>query len=150
MNSSFSKGSADDSVKQIADVSRPVEFPAGAIIFRAGEPATKVYWVATGEVSIEICAPGVGSRRILTIGDGDLLAWSPLLGLKQLTATARALTPMTAIEVNASQVLAMCERHPRLGYELLRQVARAMSTRLNATRLQLIDVYGSQMPNSDN
>ena len=145
----FLEGIGDEAVEQIAEIARMVEFAAGAMIFRQGEPAKKIYLVVHGTVSLEISAPGVGCRRLMTIERGELLAWSPLLGHTQLTATARALTPTEAVEMSASQVLAMCEQNARLGYELLRQVADAMASRLNATRLQLIDIYGSQMPETD-
>ena len=77
------------------------------------------------------------------------MAWSAMLGQAQLTATARALADTRAIEVNAGQLLAICEHNARFGYELMVRAAGVLSKRLNATRLQLVDVYGSQMPDSD-
>ncbi len=145
----FLQGFADDLLGKMAEMSRLVDFPSGAVIFREGEPATKVYLVTSGNVSIEICAPGVGCRRILTIGSGELLGWSPMLGQSQLTATARALADTSAIEINAGQLLTICEHNSRFGYELMVRAAGALSKRLNATRLQLVDVYGSQMPDSE-
>jgi hypothetical protein len=35
-----------------------------------------------------------------------------------------------------------CAADPRLGYELMRRFARLATVRLQATRLQLLDVYG--------
>jgi CRP-like cAMP-binding protein len=145
----FLEGIDDQLLTRIAEISRVVDFAAGAVIFREGDPATKMYLVAEGNVSIEICAPGVGCRRILTVGSGELLGWSPVLEQTQLTATARALIPTKAIETNASQLLALCEHDTRFGYELMRRAASALAKRLNATRLQLVDVYGSQMPESE-
>ena len=145
----FLDGVEDKLLTQIAEVSRAVDFAAGAVIFREGDPATKLYLVIDGNVSIEICAPGVGCRRILTVGPGELLGWSPVLEQTQLTATARALAPTKAIEISASQLLTLCEHDTRFGYELMRRAAGALAKRLNATRLQLVDVYGSQMPESD-
>jgi CRP/FNR family transcriptional regulator, cyclic AMP receptor protein len=84
------------------------------------------------------------------VGEGELLGWSPVLEQSQLTATARALAATTAVEINASQILTVCEHDPRFGFELMRRAARALAKRLNATRLQLVDVYGNQMPESEN
>jgi CRP-like cAMP-binding protein len=146
----FLHGISEDALRQIGAVSREVNFAKGSVIFREGDPATKMYLVVKGNVSVEICAPGVGCRRIMTVGDGELLGWSPVLEQSQLTATARALAPTSAIEINASQILAICEHDPRFGFELMRRAARALAKRLNATRLQLMNVYGSQMPESEN
>jgi len=50
-----------------------------------------------------------------------------------------------AIAADGRQLLAICEQHPRFGYEFMKRAALALSRRLNATRLQLLDVYGGQM-----
>ena len=70
-------------------MARLANFPAGAVVFRQGEPATTVYWLLEGNVTLEICAPGSGCKRILTVAPGELLGWSPLLEQQRLTATAR-------------------------------------------------------------
>ena len=54
----FLQGFADDLLEKIAEMSRLVDFPSGAVIFREGDPATKVYLVTSGNVSIEICTRG--------------------------------------------------------------------------------------------
>lgn len=63
-----------------------------------------------------------------------------------MTATARSLTKSQAIAMRGPQVLALCEQNPQLGYEFMKRAARALAKRLNATRLQLLDVYGTQLP----
>jgi CRP/FNR family transcriptional regulator, cyclic AMP receptor protein len=78
------------------------------------------------------------------VGAGDLLGITPAVGQSLSTGTTRTLAPTQAIELNASQVLTLCEHNPRFGYEFMRQVALAISQRLNATRLQLLDVFGGE------
>lgn len=136
----------DELLGQLAPIARVVEVPAGTVIFRQGDVAGSIYLVIEGSVSLEICGPGVGCKRILTVGAGELLGWSPVLEQERLTATARALAATRAVELSGPQVIAMCERHPRFGYEFMKRAALALSKRLNATRLQLMDVYGTQMP----
>lgn len=135
----------DDLLQQLATIARVVEFPAGAVIFRQGDAATTIYLVVEGNVALEICAPGVGCKRILTVAPGELLGWSPVLEQDRLTATARALTATRAVAVDGPQVLAICEHNPRFGYEFMKRAALTLARRLNATRLQLLDVFGSQM-----
>lgn len=144
----FLQGVAPDDLRQIANVSRVVSYETGDVIFREGEPAAHLYLIMDGRISVEICAPGVGCRRILTVGTGEMLGWSAVLQQTQLTATARALAPTHAIEINAGQVIALGAHNPQLGYELMRRAALALAKRLSATRLQLLDVYGHQMPNT--
>lgn len=136
----------EEYLKQIAAVAKVVEFPVGKVIFREGEPLAHFYVLLCGSVSLEICAPGRGCRRIHTVTDGDLLGISPVLEQTRVTATARVLTPTTAVQLNAGQILTMCEHNPRFGYEFMRRVALATSIRLSATRLQLMDVFGTEPP----
>lgn len=128
----------------IAALARVVEFPAGKVLYREGQPLTNIYLILSGSISIEICAPGVGCRRIMTVSAGDLLGITPAVGQSLSTGTTRTLAPTKAIELNAGQVLTLCEHNPRFGYDFMRQVALAIAQRLNATRLQLLDVFGGE------
>ena len=132
----------------VAALARLVEFPAGKVLYREGQPLTNIYLILSGSISIEICAAGVGCRRIMTVGPGDLLGVTPAVGQSLSTGTTRTLAPTQAIELNASQVLTLCEHNPRFGYEFMRQVALAIAQRLSATRLQLLDVFGGE-PETD-
>ena len=137
----------DELIEQLADISRVDEFPAGTVIFRQGDPARAIYLIVEGTVTLEICASAVGCKRILTVGPGELLGWSPVLEQERLTATARTLSPTRVVEINGPQAIAMCTHNPRLGYEFMKRAALALAKRLNATRLQLLNVYGTEMPN---
>ena len=139
----FLEGVSDEHLQRLIDVARPVEFAEDAVIYREGDPASEVYLIVSGAVSVEICAPGVGCRRILTLNSGDLLGWSAILEQSRLTATARAMTPVEAIEFNGRQILALCEHDARFGYAFMRRAALAIARRLSATRVQLLDVFGS-------
>ena len=81
----FLRGFDDEHLQKIAEL---VEIPEGNVIFREGEPAVDIFLVAHGKVSLEICAPGIGCRRLHTVGQGELLGWSPVLEQPRLAATA--------------------------------------------------------------
>ncbi len=142
----FLQALPEGSLAKLARISRIHDFPAGEIIFRQGDPAEIIYLVIEGTVALEICAPAVGCKRILTVGDGELLGWSPVLEQERLTATARTLTETKAVAISGRQIVSLCASDTEFGYEFMRRAALALATRLNATRMQLVDVYGSQMP----
>ena len=141
---------SDEDLEQLAKVARISDFDALETIFPEGAVADSVYLVVSGKVSLEICAPGVGCKRILTVGPGELLGWSGLLEESRLTATARALEPTRVVRLNSALLAALCQHDPRFGYELMRRALAAVAVRLNATRIQLLDVYGSQFPTFPN
>ena len=136
----------DEYLEQIAAIAKPVHFPAGKVIFHEGEALAQVYLIVRGDVSLEFCASGVGCTRVTTVVDGELLGISPLLEQTRMTATARATTAVEAIVLNSGQLLTLCEHNPRFGYEFMRRIVAAVAKRLNATRMQLVNVYGTQLP----
>jgi hypothetical protein len=54
----------------------------------------------------------------------------------------RALTVVRAIDFNGMCLRAKCDADHDLGYDLMQRFAQTMMSRLQATRLQLLDVYG--------
>jgi len=142
----FLRDLPNELIDQLAGIAQVVEFPTGTVIFRQGEAASTLHLVVEGNVSLEICAPGVGCKRILTVGPGELLGWSPVLEQGRLTATARTISEVRAVALSGHQILAICEQNPRCGYEFMKRAALALAKRLSATRIQLLDVFGTQMP----
>jgi len=141
---------AESHLSELAAISQLVDFPEGTLILRDGERAEKLFVILSGKVAIEICAPGTGCRRIMTLSDGDLLNWSAVLEHQRSTATARSIEPTKVVAIDGGQLLALCESEPALGYAFMRRVALAMAQRLTATRMQLIDVFGPAMPTAPN
>jgi CRP-like cAMP-binding protein len=133
-------------LEQIANISRFRDCNDGDIIFRQGDAAQHLYLIVDGKVSLEICGAGVGCKQILTLGPGELLGWSSILEQSCYTARARALETTRLVEINDGQLLTICERDPQFGFELMRRTALALAKRLGATRMQLLDVYGDQIP----
>ena len=120
----------------------PQRFDAGTLIFREGERAPAVYVIESGEVSLEICAAGIGCRPVLTLSAGELVGWSPLLSPDcPVTATARARTDVAALAIDAGTLLRHCDADPQLGYVVMREVVRSLARRLTATRLQMLDIH---------
>jgi len=142
----FLKDISEELLDRIAPLARTVSIPSGGVLFRQGDLAGEFYVLLAGNVSLEICAPAIGCKRILTVESGELLGWSPALGQPRMTATARALTDVLAAAIDSAGCLALCESEPQLGYELMKRTALAISKRLNSTRLQLLDVYGDELP----
>jgi CRP-like cAMP-binding protein len=139
---SFLRDLKDDQIASLARISRAVDFAAGTVIFGENEAATHGYLIVEGHVMVEICGPA-HCHTVLTIGPGELLGWSALLGAPRLTATARAVEATRAIELAGSDVYDLCQRDPALGYQLMKGIAQTLSNRLTATRLQLLDLFGS-------
>lgn len=119
-----------------------MHFDEGSRIINANESADYFYVLRSGKVSLEVDTPNRGPLVIETIGAGDLLGVSWLLPPYEWTFSARAIEPTSAIAVDAGCLRGKCDDDPALGYEMFKRFASLIRNRLQATRLQLVDVYG--------
>ncbi len=113
-------------------------YEPGDRLFFEGQSSKEIYLLADGQVSLENSIPGQEPVGLQTVGPGELLGWSPVLGLGVMTATARAITLCHVLALNADRILAMADEDPKFVLEFMRRVAITLARRLNATRLQLL------------
>ncbi len=126
---------------RLAAIARVVEWTEGTVIFREGDQRDDVYILRSGQVALEMNVPGRGSTRVLTVGPRELLAWSALLGDGRMTTSALAVEPTLAIAISGHELRQLCQADHEIGYHVMGQVASALSHRLLATRLQLLDLF---------
>lgn len=117
-------------------------FPEGARILKSNDPADAFYMIREGQVSLQIHAPHRPPLMIQTLGPEEVLGWSWMLPPYQWHFDAVAQTEVSAFQLDARCVRGKCEQDPRFGYLLGQCFSKIMLERLNATRLQLLDVYG--------
>ena len=142
----FFRGLEDTYLEQLAEISRYVEFPARAEIFRESDVAKEMYVIISGQVSLVTCTPKTGCRQLMVVGDGDLIGWSPLVERQRLFDTAHTAQPTKAIAIDGHKILEICEKNPQFGFEFMRRVAKVLAERLSATRLQILDICGVRLP----
>jgi len=137
----FLKGIPLDKLEEIAECAHPVTFSAGEYLFREGDPANHFYIVTRGRVSVEMHVPGKGAQVIQTVDDNEVAGWSWLFPPFRWHFDGRAVTATRAIDFNALCLRGKCDEDHDLGYELMWRFAQTMMTRLQATRMQLIEAY---------
>lgn len=118
-----------------------VRFDAGQFILRDGEEANHFYLIRHGKVALEIFAGHRGPITVETLEDGDIVGWSWLFPPYRWRFDARAVEITRAIALDGKCLRTKSEQDHDLGYELLKRFARIVEERLEATRLQLLDVY---------
>jgi CRP-like cAMP-binding protein len=126
----------------IAGCASNVRFAAGEFVGHAGEPADRFWVVREGRVALEIHAPGRGTLTIHSVGADEVLGWSWLLPPHQWHFDARAITPVRALCFDGRCLRGKFEHDYELGYEMMKRFAQVIVDRLEATGLQLLDVYG--------
>lgn len=127
----------------VCGCARNARFEAGAYLCREGEPADSLFLIQEGHVALEISAPTAGPVRFQTLGSGDLVGVSWLIPPYRWSYDARAVGRTRAIRIDARCLRAKCEADHDLGYAVFKQMLPILVSRLQATRLQLLDVYGA-------
>jgi CRP/FNR family transcriptional regulator, cyclic AMP receptor protein len=139
----FLKGLEPRFIQLIVGCASNLRFNAGEYLFREGQEAGQFYILRHGKVAIELAAAERGVINIQTVGEGDILGWSWLIPPYSWRFDARALELTRAIALDGKCLRAKCEEDHQLGYEFLKRFSHIIAQRLEATRLQLLDLYGA-------
>ena len=126
----------------IAGCGQNTGFEAGRYLFREGDQADTFYLVRHGRVLLETFVPGRGSLTIQTVDEGDVVGWSWLYPPYRWHYDARALDMVRAVAFDGACLRGKCSDDHTFGFELLMRFSPVMLERLQATRFQLMDVYG--------
>ena len=135
----FFRGLEKEHLNFVVGCASNVRFKEGEVILREGEAANKFYLIRHGKVAIYIGKPR--SITIQTIQEGDILGWSWLIPPYNYRFNARAVEDTRAIALDGKCLREKCENNNSLGYDLLKRLVNVLTQRLEATRLQLLDIY---------
>lgn len=127
-------------VSSIARHAQHVTFEADRFIFREGEDADAFYLITHGKVSLELSTAHRGRIIIQTIDEDDVLGISWLFPPYKWHFDARALTLTRLIRIDAAQMRRMCDEDNAFGYKVLSKLASIVMKRLQAVRLQLLEM----------
>lgn len=139
----FLKGLPPALLAELVGCAANVRFDPGTFVFRQGQEANNFYILRDGKVAVEVFAPQRGAITIDTLGAGEVLGWSWLIPPYHWHFDARALESTRAIALDGRCMRTKCESDHELGYELMKRFAQIIEQRLDATRWQLLDVYGA-------
>ncbi|WP_166267529.1 cyclic nucleotide-binding domain-containing protein [Marinobacter caseinilyticus] len=128
----------------VCGCARNVRFEPGEYLFHEGGDADQLYLIRHGRVALEIAVPGKWSLSFQTLQDGDLVGVSWAVPPYHWAYDARAIELTRAIAVDARCLRQKCDADPALGYEVLQRLLPILISRLQATRLQILDVYGDR------
>lgn len=140
----FFKDFTDDEITFIASCAKNSVFQANELIAKEYQIADEFYLIRAGKVAV-LSPIGHGKNKVIqTIGDGEILGWSWLFPPYQWLFEVQALETTRTLTFNGKCLREKLDNTPALGYKLMKRFAQLMVARLQATRLQLLDVYGTK------
>ncbi|WP_400765853.1 cyclic nucleotide-gated ion channel [Methylosinus sporium] len=105
-------------IAEIMRYLRAQSLPAGALVVRRGEPAHSMYFIAAGEVEVELPS---GPTRL---GEGQFFGEIALLRKTRRTANVRAATPIKLLILDAFDLHVFTQRNPEIGRHIEAVAAR--------------------------
>ncbi|HUO97325.1 MAG TPA: cyclic nucleotide-binding domain-containing protein [Rhizomicrobium sp.] len=136
----FFSGMKEEQTAILAGCAKNVRFEAGQYLFHEGEPADQLYLLRSGRVALQISSPE-RAVTIQTVGESEIVGASWLVAPYRWGLDAKALELTRAISLDAACLRGKCEDDHGLGYELMKRFMPILHQRLQAARLQILDVY---------
>lgn len=160
-----------ENIAKLLNFAQVARVHAGEYLFREGQSHGDLYIVLDGKVDLLMTVPGRGPQRILTVGTGELLAWSAMIGVygepndntgaddrtnasmradldfdpnAVMTCDAISTTSSTLLRLNGQRLRRLFSSEPQLGFEFMLWLAGGVAKRLTATRLQMLDLFARE------
>jgi CRP/FNR family transcriptional regulator, cyclic AMP receptor protein len=139
----FAAGMSDEHINLLTGCAKNVHYKAGEFLFKEGESAENFYFIREGKVAMELHAPPKGTVQIDTRSTGETLGWSWMVDPHRWFYDARAVEDVRALAFDAVCLRGKWDSNHELAYEMYRRFVPLMQRSLQATRLQLLDIYGA-------
>lgn len=140
----FAAGLEPETQTRLAAIARALRAEPGEVLFQEGEPSKTFGVVVRGRIALRTLVPERGEITILTIEPGDIFGWSTLVPPYRSTSTAVAIEPLEAIVFDNAGLKAAIRSDANLAAALYPRILVAVARRLNATRLQLLDLFAAE------
>jgi CRP-like cAMP-binding protein len=138
----FFAGLPREAVEVVSGCAANVVYAPASYVFREGGPADRFFVLRAGRVSLEVYLPGRGARVFQILGPGDALGASWLAEPYVWSWDARALDRVRAVAFDAVCLRGKCDADPVVGYALMKRFLPIVVERLQAARMQALDLYG--------
>ncbi len=133
----------DAQLRAIAMIAEEEHVETGVTLFREGQSAEKLYFLANGCIDLYYSVDESTSsefRKGIPVGEinpGEPFSISALIEPNILSSTAYVSRPSQIIKIGAKPLMALFDKDRRLAYLLTYQAAKAVIERLYMTRIQL-------------
>ncbi len=129
-------------LRTIQEICHEENHKAGSLIFTEDTPAEHLYVLKKGKVSIDIKVASGNYLSVLTVSRfAEPFGWSALAAPFRFSASARCIEDSTIFSIDGKRLMELIERDYRMGFLIMRRIAKVISERVRDTRLQLIHTF---------
>ena len=125
-----------DQIEHLRGWLEPVAWPAGAVVFRSGDPGSSLYLVTQGRASVHILHDD-GDIRLATFAPGAVFGELALLDRGPRSATITADEDLKAFGLSEASFAVLCQQQPDLAIKLLTALGRELSVRIRYANMTI-------------
>jgi CRP/FNR family transcriptional regulator, cyclic AMP receptor protein len=138
----FFRDLTEEEIRSIQEICTEEIYHTGDVIFKEDTSAEHLYVLKSGKISIDIKVSGGTHLSVLTVSQfAEPFGWSALVAPFKFTASARCIEDSTVFSIDGKELMKLIERDYRMGFLVMRRVAKIISERVRDTRLQLIHTF---------
>lgn len=134
-------GLTDEETLQIASLCRVQKMGANQVVFNEGDDGDELIIIMEGCVRVSLITRSTqGAMTPSTINmlyGGQSFGEMVLLGGATRSATVTCVDPCVFLVIKEREFAALCEKNPRIGYKVMRNMASDLSYKLRSSNLLL-------------
>jgi len=120
----------EDQRQAVAQLAREECFYPGHILFQDEKPGTHLYMLATGEVEVLYNVGEDNPTHVDALGEGEILGCSSLIDPYVYSSTARCLSEIETLVLDAEELRKLMEKDCQIGYSIQKHIIQMLLDRI--------------------
>lgn len=117
-----------ETIDDISEIAVEESFVEGALLYSPGDPATHLYILVEGKVSLTIGELAKINYEVERLG--ETFGWPSAVGHSSYVTEARCRAPTTVLKIDRTRLDDVFDSHERSGRKFYRRLAAALGQRL--------------------
>lgn len=126
------EGVNDEELAKVAAVARERTLVKGDVLFREGDTGDEAFVIVMGTLKLEKTSDTGVTEQLSILGSGSYIGEVALVTPEHThTFTVTAMEKSFVVGFHQSDIDALCEKEPRLGYDIYKALSRGLARRLS-------------------
>jgi len=134
------RGIDPEVMEEIANICSEEKYTKDTVLFEKGEEAESLYILEQGALNLVI--KNGGSLIYSLTEPGEVFGWSSLVESGLYTASGVCATDTKVVKIEREKIERVFDRHPEVGFKVLRRLAGVISQRLSNAYRDLLSARG--------
>jgi CRP-like cAMP-binding protein len=124
-------GLTQEELQAIVEISHPMVYNEGDIVFAQGEDGDSLYIIRQGQVAIAVNTDSGVEQTKVVLGEGQIFGEVVLIDYGTRSATVRVLQDNTQLDlITRGDFIQLCEKNTLIGYIVMRNLAIDLAYKL--------------------